>query len=122
VAAAKKLVARESFICEHEGRKVLVPVGTRLPPTSSSRSTASSSRPRPSCTSPHRPDHAVANGVVTGRGSAFWRELEDVHGPAVADSVRLASLPIDERIRILEHRVAEIDRRLEELRHEDREP
>lgn len=34
MAAAKAvLVARESFVCEHEGREVLVRVGTRLPAT-----------------------------------------------------------------------------------------
>lgn len=59
------------------------------------------------------------DNIVTGRGGDFFRKVEDRHGPEVADAVRLASLPVDERLRVLRHRVCEIDRRLDELRDGD---
>jgi hypothetical protein len=52
---------------------------------------------------------------ITGRGEGFFDEVANVLGEDVADEVRLASLPIDERIRVHDHRIAEIDARLDEL-------
>jgi hypothetical protein len=44
--------------------------------------------------------------MIAGRGQAFLDKIEAEHGPDVADSVRLAGLPVGERLRVLEHRLA----------------
>jgi hypothetical protein len=55
------------------------------------------------------------NGAVTGHGEGFFAEVEERYGPHVADDVWLASLPLDERIRVLETRVAANQERLDDL-------
>jgi hypothetical protein len=56
------------------------------------------------------------NGAVVSRDRAeFFRELEDEYGPHIAGQVRFVSLPIDERIRMLETQIAANQERLDEL-------
>jgi hypothetical protein len=52
---------------------------------------------------------------IVGRGERFFADVQERYGPHVADDVFLASLPIDERIRVLETRIAANEARLDEL-------
>ena len=63
-----------------------------------------------------------ADDVVAGYGPAFHRAVEERYGPEVADQVRLASLPVDERLPVLRHRQSEIEARAAELVREHLRP
>lgn len=68
---------------------------------------------------PARGEDGPAGDVVSsvvGRGRAFFEEVAARHGAETADQVFLASLPVDERIRLLEHRNALIEARMRGLR------
>jgi hypothetical protein len=59
---------------------------------------------------------------VAGYGHTIFDKVEERHGPETADRVRLASLPIDERLRVLRHRQAAIKTRAGELVREHLRP